>query len=57
MHLFYTRGLQIVRVLTKRGWIVLASDAAHYLDNLRRRSPFPIVADAGQMLSAYRLVE
>ena len=53
----HTRGLQIVRVHTKRGWIVLASDASHYLENLRNRSPFPIVADAGQMLSAYELVE
>lgn len=53
----HTRGLQIVRVHTKRGWIVLASDASHYLENLRKRSPFPIVADTGQMLSAYELVE
>lgn len=53
----HTRGLQIVRVHTRRGWIVLASDASHYLENLRKRSPFPIVADAGQMLSAYELVE
>lgn len=53
----HTRGLQIVRVHTRRGWIVLASDASHYLDNLRKRSPFPIVADAGQMLNAYELVE
>lgn len=53
----HTRGLQIVRVHTKRGWIVLASDASHYLENLRKRSPFPLVADTGQMLSAYELVE
>lgn len=53
----HTRGLQIVRVHTKRGWMVLASDASHYLENLRKRSPFPIVADAGQMLSAYEIVE
>ena len=53
----HTRGLQIVRVHTKRGWIVLASDASHYLENLRKRSPFPIVADVGQMLGAYELVE
>jgi hypothetical protein len=37
--------------------MVLASDASHYLENLRKRSPFPIVADAGQMLSAYEIVE
>lgn len=53
----HTRGLQIVRVHTRRGWIVLASDASHYLENLRKRSPFPIVADTGDMLRAYELVE
>jgi len=53
----HTRGLQIVRVHTRRGWIVLASDASHYLENLRKRSPFPIVADAGEMLRAFELVE
>lgn len=53
----HTRGLQIVRVHTRRGWIVLASDASHYLENLRNRSPFPIVADTGDMLRAYELVE
>jgi glyoxylase-like metal-dependent hydrolase (beta-lactamase superfamily II) len=53
----HTRGLQIVRVHTKRGWIVLASDAAHYLENLVHRSPFPIVADTVDMLNAYELIE
>ncbi len=53
----HTRGLQVVRVHTRRGWIVLASDASHYLENLRKRSPFPIVADTGQMLSAYEVIE
>lgn len=52
----HTRGLQIVRVHTKRGWIVLASDAAHYLENLTQRSPFPIVADVGDMLRGHDLV-
>jgi glyoxylase-like metal-dependent hydrolase (beta-lactamase superfamily II) len=53
----HTRGLQIVRVHTLRGWIVLASDAAHYLDNFRKRSPFPIVSDVGDMLRGYELIE
>jgi glyoxylase-like metal-dependent hydrolase (beta-lactamase superfamily II) len=53
----HTRGLQIVRVHTVRGWIVLASDAAHYLENLVERSPFPIVADVGDMLRGHELVE
>src|SRR3546814_10157277 len=29
----HTAGLQIVRVMTQRGWIVLASDAMHYYRN------------------------
>lgn len=53
----HTRGLQIVRVHTRRGWIVIASDAAHYLENMTRRSPFPIVADVGDMLRGHDLVE
>jgi glyoxylase-like metal-dependent hydrolase (beta-lactamase superfamily II) len=53
----HTRGLQIVRVHTQRGWIVLASDASHYLENLRKRSPFPIVVDVADMLRGYELIE
>ncbi len=53
----HTRGLQIVRVHTQRGWIVLASDASHYLDNFLKRSPFPIVSDVGDMLRGYELIE
>jgi glyoxylase-like metal-dependent hydrolase (beta-lactamase superfamily II) len=53
----HTRGLQIVRVHTQRGWIVLASDASHYLENLRKRSPVPIVTDVGDMLKAYEVIE
>jgi glyoxylase-like metal-dependent hydrolase (beta-lactamase superfamily II) len=53
----HTRGLQIVRVHTSRGWIVLASDAAHYLANLRLRSPFPIVIDVANMLEGYDMIE
>ncbi len=53
----HTRGLQIVRVHTQRGWIVLASDASHYLENQRRRSPFPIVVDMADMLNGYELIE
>lgn len=53
----HTRGLQIVRVHTQRGWIVLASDASHYLENYRKRSPFPIVTDVADMLRGYELIE
>ncbi|MBK8767193.1 MAG: N-acyl homoserine lactonase family protein [Burkholderiaceae bacterium] len=53
----HTRGLQVVRVHTRRGWIVLASDAAHYLENFTARSPFPIVADVGDMLRGHDRLE
>jgi glyoxylase-like metal-dependent hydrolase (beta-lactamase superfamily II) len=53
----HTPGLQVVRVATQRGHVVLASDAAHYWDNLRARRPFPIVADVGRMLDAHALIE
>jgi glyoxylase-like metal-dependent hydrolase (beta-lactamase superfamily II) len=49
----HTRGLQAVRVFTRVGWLVLASDAAHYLDNMVLGRPFPIVADVTQMVEGW----
>lgn len=49
----HTPGLQVVRVHTRRGWIVLASDALHYYANFHRRDPFPAVVDLPQMLDGY----
>jgi len=53
----HTQGLQVVRVATARGHVVLASDASHYYANIRNRDPFPIVVDVGAMLEGYRTVE
>jgi len=49
----HTPGLQVVRVRTERGWVVLASDAAHYYDNLAERNPFPSLVDLDEMLAGY----
>lgn len=49
----HTDGLQAVRTHTPRGWVVLTSDAAHYAENYRRRSPFPIVYHVGDMLRGF----
>ncbi|NYT63408.1 N-acyl homoserine lactonase family protein [Alcaligenaceae bacterium] len=49
----HTQGLQAVRVHTERGWVVLASDASHYYDNIHDESPFPIVFHVGDMLDGY----
>lgn len=49
----HSRGLQVVEVMTATGPMVLASDAAHYYENMISRKPFPIVADLGEMLTAF----
>ena len=49
----HTPGLQVVRVHTRIGWVVLASDAAHYLVNMTTARPFPIVADVMQMSAGW----
>jgi glyoxylase-like metal-dependent hydrolase (beta-lactamase superfamily II) len=54
----HSKGLQIVRVRTAVGWMVLASDASHYYENFQARKPFPIVVDLQNMLDGFdRLVE
>ena len=53
----HSDGLQVVRVETARGPVVLASDAAHYYGNLHRRSPFPIVYNIGEMCQGWEIVE
>ncbi|AZW16197.1 N-acyl homoserine lactonase family protein [Bordetella hinzii] len=49
----HTQGLQSVRVHTERGWVVLASDASHYYDNMQEGAPFPIVYNVADMLAGY----
>lgn len=49
----HTNGLQSVRVHTARGWVVLASDASHYYENMEKPSPFPIVFNVGDMVQGY----
>jgi glyoxylase-like metal-dependent hydrolase (beta-lactamase superfamily II) len=49
----HTSGLQAVRVRTARGHVLLASDAAHYWDNVMQKRPFPIVVDVAAMLEAF----
>lgn len=50
----HTMGLQIVRVATRRGWVVLASDASHYYANMEQGRPFPIVYNVGDMVDGWR---
>jgi len=50
----HTDGLQVVRVMTQRGPLVLAIDAAHYYANMERQNPFPIIFDLGAMIQGWR---
>ncbi len=53
----HSRGLQCVRVKTKRGWVVLASDASHYYENFLNSTPFPIVVDLENMLQGFKTIQ
>lgn len=52
----HSRGLQIVRVKTRRGWVVLASDASHYYANLEQGRPFPLVDNVAAMLDGFNTI-
>jgi glyoxylase-like metal-dependent hydrolase (beta-lactamase superfamily II) len=50
----HTMGLQVVRVATRRGPVVLASDASHLYANMEEIRPFPIVWSVADMVEGYR---
>lgn len=50
----HSKGLQAVRVWTRVGWLVLASDASHYYANMNEQRPFPLVADVMEMADGWR---
>lgn len=57
----HTDGLQIVRIWTRKGWLVLASDASHFYANMEQGRSFPIVYNLGDMYeghqTCYRLAD
>ena len=52
----HTDGLQAVRVNTAAGWLVLASDASHFYENMEATRPFSIVFDVPAMIAGYDLL-
>jgi len=50
----HTAGLQCVRVMTRRGWVVLASDASHYYEHMRTDRCFTLAFSLGDMIEGYR---
>ena len=49
----HTMGLQAVRVATRRGYVVLASDASHFYANMDQARPFPIVYNVADMMEGW----
>ena len=49
----HTPGLQSVRVMTQRGWLVLASDATHYYEHMEQDRCFVTVYNIGDTLEGY----
>ena len=43
----------MVRLWTRVGWLVLASDASHYAANMDEGRPFPVVADVTEMFDGW----
>ncbi|MFD2239308.1 N-acyl homoserine lactonase family protein [Aureimonas populi] len=52
----HTGGLQVVRVWTRRGHVVIASDATHLYANYRDNLVFPAVYHVGELLDGYRTI-
>ena len=50
----HTAGIQSVCVLTRRGVVVLASDASHLYTNMEEGRPFPIVYNVADMLEGHK---
>jgi glyoxylase-like metal-dependent hydrolase (beta-lactamase superfamily II) len=50
----HSKGLQVVRVRTRRGWVVIGSDAAHFYAHLEQERPFPTIYNVGDMLEGLR---
>ena len=53
----HTMGMQSVRVPTRRGWVLLASDASHYYEHWVKRIPFSICWSQEALLSSYSQFE
>jgi len=49
----HTKGIQAVRVRTRCGWVVLASDASHFYAHMEGDRAFPILYSLADMLKGF----
>jgi glyoxylase-like metal-dependent hydrolase (beta-lactamase superfamily II) len=52
----HSPGEQVVCVHTQRGWVVVASDASHYYENLIKRRPYPAAHHVDEMIESFEKV-
>jgi glyoxylase-like metal-dependent hydrolase (beta-lactamase superfamily II) len=53
----HSKGLQCVRVKTRRGYVVLTSDASHLYGHIDEGRVFPITFCVGDVLEGYRTIK
>ena len=53
----HTAGLQVMRVKTARGWVVLAADASHFYANFEQMRAYATVYNVGDMLEGFSAVK
>jgi glyoxylase-like metal-dependent hydrolase (beta-lactamase superfamily II) len=53
----HTPGIQVVRVNTRRGAVVLASDTTHYYENMETGRPFVTTHDAAKVLAGFATLQ
>ncbi|MEC9368096.1 MAG: N-acyl homoserine lactonase family protein [Pseudomonadota bacterium] len=52
----HSGGLQVVRVESKAGPMVIASDAAHFYDTVMEQNPHPVVASLPELCAGYERI-
>lgn len=52
----HSGGLQVVRVQTEKGPLVLASDAAHFYDTVTEHNPFTIIVNLPDMCAGWETI-
>ena len=52
----HSAGLQVARVWTARGWVVIASDASHLYANMQMGRPFPVLSSVAEMMEGFNTI-
>jgi glyoxylase-like metal-dependent hydrolase (beta-lactamase superfamily II) len=53
----HTHGVQCVRVNTRRGWVVLASDTSHYYEHFEKKRAFTTMFNVAEAVDGYGKLE